>query len=121
MSIKLYGIKNCDTIKKARNWLNQHDITYQFIDHRSDGLDAAQLKNWLDQLGWEAVLNKRGTTYRALTAEQKDNLDAQSAFELLLAQPAMIKRPLLEVEDQLVLGFNDALYADVLLKDQLSK
>ncbi|MGO4998331.1 ArsC family reductase [Oceanisphaera sp. W20_SRM_FM3] len=121
MSIKLYGIKNCDTIKKARNWLTKHEITYQFIDHRADGLDATQLKNWLEQLGWEAVLNKRGTTYRALTAEQKDNLDAESAFELLLAQPAMIKRPLLQVEDRLVLGFNDALYTDLFLKDQRSK
>lgn len=116
LTIKLYGIKNCDTIKKARNWLAQHQLAYQFIDHRADGLDPAQLKSWLDQLGWEAVLNKRGTTYRTLSAEQKESLDADSAFELLIAQPAMIKRPLLAANGELLLGFNDAAYTELLLK-----
>ncbi|WP_319781562.1 ArsC family reductase [Oceanisphaera sp. IT1-181] len=113
MTIKLYGIKNCDTIKKARKWLAEREISYQFIDHRIDGLDPAQLKAWLAQLGWEAVLNKRGTTYRALTEQQKTDLNSETAFELLLAQPAMIKRPLLQVNDQLYLGFNDTLYSEL--------
>lgn len=116
MTIKLYGIKNCDTIKKARKWLTEHELAYQFIDHRADGLDPVQLKHWLDQLGWEAVLNKRGTTYRTLSAAQKESLDAESALELLIAQPAMIKRPLLQVNDTLLLGFNDASYRELLLK-----
>lgn len=113
MTTKLYGIKNCDTVKKACKWLTAHDIAYQFIDHRTDGLDPILLQEWLDELGWEAVLNKRGTTYRALPDEQKASLDAQSAFELLMEQPAMIKRPLLEVDGQRVLGFNNALYTEL--------
>ena len=113
MTIKLYGIKNCDTIKKARKWLTEHELDVQFIDHRSDGLDPSQLRAWLDELGWEALVNKRGTTYRALTEQQKANLNAETAFDLLLAEPAMIKRPLLEVDGQLVLGFNNVLYAEL--------
>lgn len=113
MTVQLYGIKNCDTIKKARNWLTEHNIDYQFIDHRVDGLDPNQLKVWLAQLGWEAVLNKRGTTYRGLTEQQKADLNAQTAFELLLANPVMIKRPLLQRGEQRVLGFNDALYNEL--------
>ncbi|ART79512.1 ArsC family reductase [Oceanisphaera avium] len=115
MSIKLYGIKNCDTIKKARKWLSEHDLAYQFIDHRVDGLDPKELKQWLEKLGWEAVLNKRGTTYRGLSEQQKASLNATTAFELLLAHPAMIKRPLLVTEHNMVLGFNDALYTEQLL------
>ena len=113
MTTKLYGIKNCDTIKKAGKWLTAHNIEYQFVDHRADGLDPIQLKEWMDELGWDAVLNKRSATYRTLTTEQKESLDAQSAFELLMEQPAMIKRPLLQVDGQLVLGFNDALYTEL--------
>lgn len=115
MTTKLYGIKNCDTIKKARKWLTTHEIDYQFIDHRTDGLDPAELKTWLEMLGWEAVLNKRGTTYRALSDTEKADLNAESAFELLLAHPAMIKRPLLQLNGQYYLGFKDTLYSELFL------
>ncbi|WP_417614820.1 ArsC family reductase [Oceanisphaera sp.] len=117
MTIKLYGIKNCDTIKKARKWLEQHDIGYQFIDHRVDGLDTARLHLWLDKLGWEQLVNKRSTTYRALSDTDKANLGADTAAALLEANPTLIKRPLLEQNGEFTVGFNDALYSRVLNKD----
>ncbi|MDO2951073.1 ArsC family reductase [Aeromonas simiae] len=105
--VVLYGIspKNCDTIKKARKWLEEAGIAYRFHDVRSDGLDAEQLERWLDALGWEALLNTRGTTFRALPDAQKQDLDKERAKALMLAQPAMIKRPLLELEGHYHLGF----------------
>lgn len=111
MTIKLYGIKNCDTVKKARKWLDQHGIEYRFVDHRADGLDPAELQHWLEQLGWEQVLNKRGTTYRALPDADKASLGPDTAAALLQAQPAMIKRPLLALDDELHLGFKPELYS----------
>ncbi|GAA3533456.1 ArsC family reductase [Zobellella aerophila] len=111
MTIKLYGIKNCDTVKKARKWLEQHAIDYQFIDHRIDGLDPLELQDWLARLGWEQLVNKRGTSYRALSDEDKATLGPDTAAALLTATPAMIKRPLLVHDDRLQLGFNAADYA----------
>ena len=111
MTIRLYGIKHCDTVKKARKWLEQQGIDYRFIDHRADGLDPLQLEHWLDQLGWEQLVNKRGTTYRALPEADKTALGPDTAAALLLAHPAMIKRPLLELDGQLHLGFNAELYS----------
>ncbi len=105
--VVLYGIspKNCDTIKKARKWLEQAGIDYRFHDHRADGLNPADLDRWLSQLGWEALLNSRGTTFRALPDEAKQGLDTAKARALLLEHPAMIKRPLLDRDGELTLGF----------------
>lgn len=111
LTIKLYGIKNCDTIKKARNWLEQHDISYQFIDHRVDGINVAELHLWLDKLGWEPLVNKRSTTYRTLSDADKANLGAETAAALLEANPTLIKRPLLEQDGEFYVGFNDVLYS----------
>lgn len=105
MATTLYGIKNCDTIKKARKWLDEAGVEYRFHDHRADGLAPAELDLWLERLGWEALLNTRGTTFRALPDEAKQGLDNAKARALLLAQPAMIKRPLLDKDGELHLGF----------------
>lgn len=101
----LYGISNCDTIKKARKWLDNNAIEYRFHDYRKDGLERSWLKNWCDELGWEALLNKRGTTWRKLPEETKATIDHEQAIELMLKQPAMIKRPLLDLGTHRKLGF----------------
>ncbi|MFM2484487.1 ArsC family reductase [Celerinatantimonas yamalensis] len=106
----IYGIPNCDTIKKARHWLNEHDIDYRFHNYRKDGLTASMLENFEAHLGWQALLNKRGSTYRQLSDEQKNSLDRQNALALLLEYPAMIKRPLLVWQDQYLLGFSAECY-----------
>ncbi|WP_145521647.1 ArsC family reductase [Yersinia aldovae] len=107
-SLRLYGIKNCDTIKKARRWLEEQGIAYQFHDYRVDGLNDEHLQSFIDKLGWEPLLNTRGTTWRKLPQEQRDAIiDVQRAKALMLAQPAIIKRPLLQAESgEMLLGFN---------------
>ncbi|MAD76831.1 MAG: ArsC family reductase [Rheinheimera sp.] len=112
--IKMYGIKNCDTIKKARKWLEQHQLDYQFIDYRQDGLTAEELAVFCQQLGWQNLLNTRGTTYRALPPERRNNLTESLAQHLMLQQPAMIKRPLLQRNDSYILGFNAETYQQLL-------
>ena len=97
MSITLFGIKNCDTIKKARKWLDANNIEFRFHDFRTDGLPEALLDQWFATLGWELLLNKRGTTWRQLPESIKENIDAASARKLMLENPAIIKRPVLEV------------------------
>ena len=111
--ITMYGIKNCDTIKKAKKWLDNQSIEYSFHDYRIDGLDKQWLVNTCQNLGWELVLNKRGTTYRQLDSDIKDNLDEASAIEQMLLAPAMIKRPILSIGSQLHLGFKDTQYAEI--------
>ncbi len=108
--VTLYGISNCDTIRKAKKWLDHENIDYRFHDYRKQGLDTQQLQHWVQQLGWEAMINRRGTTWRQLSDEQKQNIDPQRAVELMLKYPAMIKRPLLESGDDLELGFSDKQY-----------
>nr|WP_306674492.1 ArsC family reductase [Endozoicomonas sp. ISHI1] len=108
--ITLYGISNCDTIRKARKWLNAAGIEYRFHDYRKEGLDKVSLQNWSNELGWEALLNRRGTTWRQLPEAQKASIDEASAIELMLEQPAMIKRPLLDTGSKKVLGFSDKQY-----------
>lgn len=105
--VVLYGIKNCDSIKKARKWLDQNAIEYRFHDYRTDGLDRALLQRFIDGLGWEALLNKSSTSWRQLTDAQKTGLDAEKALALMLDMPTLIKRPLLDTESELVLGFKD--------------
>ncbi|MFA3761929.1 ArsC family reductase [Yersinia sp. 2466 StPb PI] len=111
-SLRLYGIKNCDTIKKARRWLEEQGIAYQFHDYRADGLSDERLQGFIDQLGWEPLLNTRGTTWRKLPQAQRDAItDALAAKALMLEQPAIIKRPLLEATNgEMLLGFKTESY-----------
>ena len=108
--ITIYGIKTCDTMKKARAWLDAHGIAYVFHDYRASGVD----RSWLDarcrEHGWEVLLNRVGTTFRALPDEEKAGLDARKAMKLMLAQPAMIKRPVLDLGDRSIVGFRPELY-----------
>lgn len=107
---KMFGIKNCDTIKKAKKWLEQNDVNFEFHDYRADGIDEAWLTQMEAQLGWDKMLNQRGTTFRKLPEEQKSDLNAQKAIKLMLESPAMIKRPLLIHQEQAFLGFKPAEY-----------
>jgi len=109
----LYGIPNCDTVKKARRWLDAHGIDYRFHDLRKDGLEAAQVKRWLAALGDGKLINRRSTSWRQLPEAQRENLDAQTAVQLILAQPTLIKRPLLEHADEFHVGFSPQDYAQL--------
>lgn len=110
MTVTMYGIKNCDTIKKARKWLDDHKVEYAFHDYRKDGLDAAQLDVWCKDVGFEALVNKRGTTWRKLPDAIKDNLTEASAIQVMLENPSIIKRPLLETGNTRLLGFDADTY-----------
>ncbi|ABE55099.1 conserved hypothetical protein [Shewanella denitrificans OS217] len=105
MSVTLFGIKNCDTVRKARKWLEAENIKAQFHDFRDDGLSQEQLQHWVESLGWETVLNKRSTSFRALTEQQKNELNQASAMQLMLEMPTLIKRPVLVKDDKVLLGF----------------
>lgn len=111
--ITLYGIKNCDTVKKARNWLELHSIDYNFHDFREQGVDADQLRQWLAELGWEQVVNKRSTTWKQLPAATRDNMDETTAAAAILDQPTLVKRPLLDTGTQRYTGFKDAMYREI--------
>ena len=106
MTMILYGISNCDTVKKARRWLDEQGVAYRFHDVRKDGLDAARLQDWIDALGWEKLLNKAGTTFRKLPDAEKEGLDAAAAKALMLDQPAMIRRPVVEAAGNISVGFS---------------
>jgi len=110
---KLFGISNCDTIKKAKKWLEQNDISFTFHDYRKDGLEGSWLAETEAALGWESLLNKRGTTFRQLTDEQKNNLNKDNALGLMLEYPAMIKRPVLIHNGNYYLGFKPAQYEEI--------
>ncbi len=107
----VYGIPNCDTVRKARRWLDSHGVAFTFHDLRKDGLDAATLARWVEALGWEALLNRRGTTWRQLPQAHRDALDADSAFALMLEQPAIIKRPVIEQSGAVSVGFSETDFA----------
>ncbi|MGE5159179.1 MAG: ArsC family reductase [Gemmatimonas sp.] len=111
MTITIYGIKNCDTMKKARAWLEEHDIAYDFHDYKAAGIANDKLKQWSETLGWEALLNRAGTTFRKLPDAEKDGLNEKKALALMLAQPSMIKRPVLEIGGKLLVGFKPEAYA----------
>ncbi|WP_257265410.1 ArsC family reductase [Endozoicomonas sp. ONNA2] len=111
----LYGIPNCDTIKKARRWLEAAGIAYHFHDYRKDGLAQDMLEQWADELGWEALLNRRGTTWRKLPEQEKSAINAERAITLMLEQPAIIKRPLLDTGNQKFLGFSEEQYRNLFL------
>ena len=115
MTPTLYGIKACDTMKKARDWLDQHGAAYQFHDYKAVGIDKPRLQAWVDELGWEVVLNRAGTTFRKLPESDRQDLDAARAIDLMLAQPSMIKRPVLDLGTQRLVGFKPDLYAKAVL------
>jgi arsenate reductase (glutaredoxin) len=110
MTITIYGIKNCDTMKKARAWLDGHGIAYHFHDYKTEGIAGDRLKQWCDQLGWETVLNRAGTTFRKLPDGDREGLSERKAIALMLAQPSMIKRPVLDLGGKLLVGFKPEIY-----------
>ena len=112
-AVTLYGIPNCDTIKKARAWLNDHGVEFVFHDYRKQGLDKEQLQSMVAVLGWEAMLNRRGTTWRALPDPLKERIDLETAISVMLDNPAIIKRPILAKDEQLHLGFSAAQYQEI--------
>jgi arsenate reductase len=110
-SITIYGIKNCDTMKKARTWLDQHKVAYDFHDYKTAGIDKDRLKAWSDEVGWETLLNRAGTTFKKLPDSDKEGLTEKKALALMLAQPSMIKRPVLDLGKKRVVGFKPDVYA----------
>lgn len=115
MSITIHGIRNCTTMQKARAWLEAHAIAHDFHDYRSAGITREKLASWAGQVGWEALLNRSGQTFRKLPEAEKQGLDAPKAMALMLAQPAMIRRPVLELPDgRLLVGFRPEAYAAAL-------
>jgi len=111
--VTVYGIKNCDTIKKARNWLSDNGIEYCFHDFRADGIDAATIEQWIAQAGWETVLNRRGTTWRKLDSSIQEATNSDNVAALLVEHPAMIKRPVLDVEGVINIGFKAEQYQTI--------
>jgi len=109
-AVTIYGIKNCDTMKKARAWLDQHGVAYQFHDYKSAGIERGMLEGWAQSVGWEALLNRAGTTFRALPEKDKQSLGEKKVIALMLAQPSMIKRPVLDVGGKLMVGFKPQEY-----------
>jgi arsenate reductase len=105
MPLTIYGIKNCDTMKKARAWLDERGLEYAFHDYKSAGIDRARLEGWAKKVGWEALLNKAGTTFRKLPDKDKEGLAEAKAIKLMLAQPSIIKRPVLDIDGRLLVGF----------------
>jgi arsenate reductase len=108
--IKMYGIPNCDTIKKARKWLDANGVSYEFHDYKKSGVPEADLKKWVKKAGWETLLNRKGTTWRKLDDKTKDSINESAAIELMLAQPSSIKRPVLVAGKTLLVGFDEAEY-----------
>ena len=109
----IYGIKNCDTMKKAFKWLDQHDIDYQFHDFKKAGLEEKQLRAWVKQVGWESLVNRRGTTWRKLDEAVKANIDEAGAVRVMLDNPSIVKRPVLELDGTLYVGFDALEYARI--------
>ena len=110
-SVKIYGIKACDTMKKARTWLDQHDVGYEFHDYKAAGIDKATLQRWSKQVGWEKLLNRSGTTFRKLPENDREAIDEGKAIALMMAQPSMIKRPVVDAGGELLVGFKPEQYA----------
>ena len=108
--IKLYGIPNCDTMKKARKWLVENGVEYEFHDYKKLGIDESTLQAWIDSVGWEVLLNRRGMMWRKLSQEQRDNIDLESALKIMLETPSIIKRPVLIKGQQILVGFKEGEY-----------
>lgn len=118
--ITLFGISNCDTIKKTKKWLDQQAISYHFHDYRKQGIDPELVRFFCQQLGWNNVINQRGTTFRQLSVAQQEliktkMIELDVLIELLVAQPAMIKRPILQIDEHCYVGFNTEQYAELLM------
>jgi arsenate reductase len=114
-SVLLYGIRNCDTMKKAWTWLDEHGVAYQFHDYKKSGIDRSRLESWARRVGWERLLNRSGTTFKKLSEADRQGLAEAKAVALMLAQPSMIKRPVLELgADRLLVGFRPEEYAAAL-------
>ena len=111
MTITIYGIKNCDTMKKARAWLDSHGVSYGFHNYKTVGIAKDRLKQWSEVLGWEALLNRAGTTFRKLPDADREELNERKALALMQAQPSMIKRPVLDLGGKLLVGFKPEIYA----------
>jgi arsenate reductase (glutaredoxin) len=109
-SITIYGIKNCDTMKKARAWLDKRGVAYEFHDYKTAGIDRARLEGWARDAGWETLLNRAGTTFRKLPDKDRDGVTEKKAIALMMAQPSMIKRPVLDVGGKLLVGFKPEQY-----------
>jgi arsenate reductase len=113
VSVTIYGIKNCDTMKKARAWLDEHGVAYAFHDYKAEGITRAKLEAWAKKVGWEVLLNRAGTTFRALPDKDKAGLTEKKAIALMLEQPSMIKRPVLDLGDgRLQVGFKPEIYQE---------
>ena len=110
-SITIYGIKNCDTMKKARSWLDERKVTYHFHDYKIAGIERKRLEGWAKEVGWEALLNRTGTTFRKLSDAEKEGLTEKKAIALMTSQPSMIKRPVLDIGGRLLVGFKPDIYA----------
>ncbi len=110
MAVTIYGIKNCDTMKKARAWLDKKGVAYAFHDYKAAGIERDRLEGWAAKVGWEALLNRSGTTFRKLPDNEKDGLSEKKAIALMLDQPSMIKRPVLDVGGKLLVGFKPEQY-----------
>ena len=106
----IYGIKNCDTMKKARAWLDDHGVSYEFHDYKAAGIERAKLEGWVKKAGWETLLNKAGTTFRKLPEKDKEGLTEKKAIALMLAKPSMIKRPVLDLGAKRIVGFKPEIY-----------
>ena len=113
MKTTIYGIKNCDTMKKARAWLDAHGVSYTFHDYKESGIDRAALEKWAKVVGWETLLNRSGTTFRKLPDAAKAGMTEAKAMKLMVEQPSMIKRPVLEHGRTLLVGFNEERYAAI--------
>lgn len=112
----IFGIKNCDTMKKARAWLEERSVAYDFHDYKAAGIERSQLERWAAEVGWEVLLNRSGTTFRKLPDVDKEGLTEARAIALMLAQPSMIKRPVLEKDGKVIVGFKPDLYASAVRK-----
>ena len=110
MSVTIYGISNCDTMKKARRWLEGHGVEYTFHDYKTEGIAGERLARWCGEVGWETLLNRAGTTFRKLPERSKQDLDEKRAMALMLAQPSLIKRPVLDIGGRLLVGFKPEHY-----------
>ena len=114
MTVELYGIPNCDTVKKARRWLDAHSVDYTFHDYKKEGADPDRLRDWAGEVGWEALLNKRGATFRKLPDADKSDIDEASAVTLMSQNPSMIRRPVVEHDGGLLVGFEEDLWSAAL-------
>lgn len=110
MTVTIYGIKNCDTMKKAFTWLKDHGVAHEFHDYKKDGIDRKTLEGWCAGQGWETILNRAGTTFRKLPEAEREGLNEKKAITLMLAQPSMIKRPILDIGGRLLVGFKPEVY-----------